>query len=194
MHCSPSEVLDHRQRTERQCVSAIADIIENTSTFRGMPNSRIFDSFGDNTKKFSSAHLKAVTEGWIEMIQGMLLAGLFFISTLMVNKKTLSNGEEVGIISAFVSASKDIVDISAIALKMKFNSEGLRVLSKILNLPIDAHVLVQEQHSKDDIIKRHMQVTRMMRRVGVLRAILPLTGLMRRCLIVIALLPANSSG
>jgi len=70
-----------------------------------------------------------VTKERIEMIQGSMLAGLFFFSAWLVNNKTFTNGEAVGIIQAFISGSRDIVEMSSIALKMKFNSEGLRMLS-----------------------------------------------------------------
>ena len=40
-----------------------------------------------------------------------------------------------------LAGSKDIADLSSIIIKMKFNSEGLRSVSRILNYPTDAHVL-----------------------------------------------------
>ena len=52
--------------------------------------------------------------------------------------------QAVGIIQAFISGSKDIIELSAIALKMKFNSEGLRMISRILNFPTDAHTLAAQ--------------------------------------------------
>lgn len=59
---------------------------------------------------------------------------------------------------AFISGSKDIVDISSIILKMKFHSEGLRMVSRILNYPTDAHVLAAELHEKESVLMQHMQV------------------------------------
>ena len=126
-------VLDQRQRCERQYVASMSDIIENTHTFRSMPSSTIQDLFAVDTSGFGDAHLQAVqftvvTKERIELIQGMILAAIFFASALMVNSGTLTKGEAVGIIQAFISGSKDIVELSAIAIRMKFNSEGLRMV------------------------------------------------------------------
>jgi hypothetical protein len=55
----------------------------------------------------------------------------------------------VGILQAFISGSKDIVELSAILLKIKFNSEGLRSVSRILNFPTDAHTLSEQVGERD---------------------------------------------
>jgi hypothetical protein len=76
----------------------MADIIENTHTFRAVPSSTILDVFGKDTKAFGDAHLSAVqytvvTKEQIELIQGLLLALLFFATAWLVNSATLSRGE-----------------------------------------------------------------------------------------------------
>ena len=69
--------------------------------FRSLPSSNIQQSFGVDTKAFGDAHLSAVqytvtTKEYIDLINGMLLAVLFFLSAIFVNDGTLSTGEAVG--------------------------------------------------------------------------------------------------
>lgn len=99
--------------------------------FRSLPWSNIQQSFGVDTKSFGDSHLSAVqytvtTKEYIELIQGLMLAGLFFVSAIFVNDGTLSTGAAVGIIQAFISGSRDVVDFSHIMIQMKFHSEGPR--------------------------------------------------------------------
>mmetsp|Transcript_16698 Transcript_16698/g.26776 ORF Transcript_16698/g.26776 Transcript_16698/m.26776 type:complete len:651 (-) Transcript_16698:71-2023(-) len=158
-----THLLDMRQRAERQYVSALADIIENTHTFRSMPSSNILSIFGVDTESFSVAHLAAVqftvvTKEKIDFIQGIMLAGIFFASAIYVNNGTLTKGGAVGIIQAFISGSKDIIELSAILLKMKFNSEGLRMVCRILNYPTDAHSLALDMMAKEQMLKQCMEI------------------------------------
>jgi hypothetical protein len=93
-----ARLLDHRQKCERQYVSTMADIIENTHTIRALPCRTILDVFGKDTKAFGDANLSAVqftvvTKERIELIQGMLLALLFFASAWLVNSAALTRGE-----------------------------------------------------------------------------------------------------
>ena len=154
-----SRLLDKRQLSERQYVSSLADIIENTHTFRSMPESDIRRAFGKDTASFAKAHLTALkysitTKERIEYVQGLILAGLFFISAILTNtvtkredgsySNTLTKGMAVGIINAFTTSSSDIIDISNMFIKMKFQSEGLRMVARILNFPTDSHQLAEE--------------------------------------------------
>ena len=68
--------------------------------FRSLPSSNIQLSFGVDTKAFGDAHLSAVqytvtTKEYIDLINGMMLAVLFFLSAIFVNNGTLSTGEAV---------------------------------------------------------------------------------------------------
>ena len=72
------KLLDDRQRSERQYVSSLADIIENTPVFRSMPASNIRETFGKDTSDFASAHLAAlkfsiITKEQIELCQGVFM-------------------------------------------------------------------------------------------------------------------------
>ena len=152
-----SILLDKRQQTERQYVASLADIVENTHTFRSMPSSGIRQSFSQDTKNFASSHLTALkfsitTKERIEYVQGVMLSMIYFLNAVCVNwvieaddgSRTtyLSKGTAVGIITAFNTSSSDIIDMSNMYIKMKFQSAGLRMLSKFLNFPTDSHQLV----------------------------------------------------
>ena len=72
------KLLDDRQRSERQYVSSLADIIENTPVFRSMPASNIRETFGKDTSDFATAHLAAlkfsiITKEQIELCQGVFM-------------------------------------------------------------------------------------------------------------------------
>ena len=157
------ELLDTRQQHERQYVSTLSDIIENTHTFRSLPTIAltIRQQFAQDTQNFSRAHLEAVkfnvtTKENIELLQGFMLAGIFFTTCLMVNSGSMTQAQAVGIISAFIAGSADVIELSAIALKMKFCTEGLRMVTRIMNYPTDAHSLAESFNSKRTITEEYM--------------------------------------
>ena len=146
----------------------VADIIENAHLFRSMPRTNIREDYGKDTKGFASAHLDALkysitTKERIELIQGVLLSLNFFISCLLVNTGNLSSARAVGVIQAFITSSGDIIDISSIMLKMKFQSEGLRMICRILNFPTDAHQMAEESQYKSETLKRHFKIDKVER-------------------------------
>jgi len=160
-----TRLLQDRQVAERQYVASFADIIENTQMFRSLTHNDAIQEFSKDTSQFAGCHLKAVkytivTKERVEFIQGCLLASFFFISTIVVNGNIVTKGTAVGVIQAFVTSSKDILEISAILLKMKFNSEGLRMIARILNFPTDAHQFAEEAESKLDSLHAHMALRR----------------------------------
>ena len=126
-------MLEKRIICERSYVSSLADIIENTQTFRGLGASNVRKAFGQDTDSFAKTHLSAVlftvlTKERIEMAQGLILAFIFVWTAHNVNTGTMSKGAAVGLISAFLSGGDDISKFSEIALKMKFCTEGLRMV------------------------------------------------------------------
>ena len=148
-----------------QYVSTMADIVENTHTLRatGYAGSAVLQMFGHDTQAFSAAHLKAllftiVTKERVELVQGQMLAAMFFVSAFLVNSGMMTKGQAIGILQAFISGSKDITDISGILIKMKFNSEGVRSVSRILNYPTDAHLLSARVQEKEEMLRARLQL------------------------------------
>jgi ABC-type bacteriocin/lantibiotic exporter with double-glycine peptidase domain len=131
------ELLHIRQERERQYVSVLADIIDNTHAFRGPPMSWIRTVFNERT----AAHAKAVIEvrnfalttaAHVERVQGVLASSLFFIGTIPVDRGVLTPGVCLGIIIAFGRGSADILSLTNIFLRLKFCCEGLRNISRIV--------------------------------------------------------------
>jgi len=164
-------LLERKQLHERQFVSHLADVIENTNTFRSLPGAalRARCSFGVDTAAYAKITLEAVTynvvtKETVEMVQGIILVGCLLISPFLVNStnKIYANatpGNAVFVIGSFLSGSKDLIELANALLKMKFNSEGVRNVARVLNIPTDAHssaaVFPQHQESTD----RHMGLT-----------------------------------
>ena len=131
------ELLHIRQERERQYVSVLADIIDNPHAFRGPPMSWIRTVFNERT----AAHAKAVIEvrnfaltsaAHVERVQGLLLAGLLFIGTILVERGVLTPGVCLGVNIAFQRFSADILGLTNIFLRLKFCCEGLRNISRIV--------------------------------------------------------------
>ena len=161
-----TSLLEDRQRSERAYVSRLSDILENSQDLKGIgaSTSALQERFAAATQAFSAAHLKALlftitTKERVELIQGQMLAVLFFVSALLVNGGWLTKGAAVGILHAFISGSKDITDLSSIFLKMKFNSEGLRSVCRILNLPTDTRILADRVAGKEEMIRSRLQLS-----------------------------------
>lgn len=53
------------------------------------------------------------------------------------------------VINAFKTGSSDVMSLAAIAIRLKFCSEGLRTVARILNFPTDAHTLADESVSQN---------------------------------------------
>ena len=164
-------LLERKQQHEREFVSHLADVIENTNTFRSLPGAalRARLNFGVDTTAYATITLEAVTynvvtKEAVEMVQGIILVGCLLLSSFMVNStnKVYDNatpGNAVFVIGSFLSGSKDLIELANAMLKMKFNSEGIRNVARVLNIPTDAHssatVFAQRQVSTD----RHMGLT-----------------------------------
>lgn len=139
------ELLHIRQERERQYVSVLADIIDNPHAFRGPPMSWIRTVFNERT----AAHAKAVIEvrnfaltsaAHVERVQGLLLAGLLFIGTILVERGVLTPGVCLGVIIAFQRFSADILGLTNIFLRLKFCCEGLRNISRIVRASSYVHM------------------------------------------------------
>jgi len=131
------ELLHQRHEKERQYVSTLADIIENTHAFRGPPMSWIRTVFSDHTSEFAKSHLTVRnyaldTAGFVEIFAGFVLGLTFLAGTLLVNRSVISKGICLGVINAFRSGSADILSIANISIKIKICVEGLRTVSRIV--------------------------------------------------------------
>ena len=92
--------------------------------------------FGQDTESFSKAHLKAMlfnvaTKERVELIQGQMLAAMFFVSALLVNGGALTTGAAVGILQAFMSGSTDITMLSGDELSWSARSPPCPPLSQL---------------------------------------------------------------
>ena len=141
------ELLHIRHEKERQYVSTLADMIENTHSFRGPPMSWIRSVFCEQTQAYARSHFDVKnyaldTAGYVEIFQGFVLGSIFFVGTILVNNGVLTPGVCLGIINAFRTGSSDILTLSSIFLKLKFCSEGLRTVSRIVRAPSYEHMQV----------------------------------------------------
>ena len=165
-------ILRNKQLEERQCIAILADVVENTQSFRSLPGSVQFirTELQTDTSRFSKITLKAVlhnthTKEFIEIAQGLVLSGMLFVSCIMVNEawdwggllQPATSGTALVVISAFIAGSKDLLDLSAISLQMRFLAEGLREVSKILNYPTDAHTMAHKNKRQQDMIIKRIQ-------------------------------------
>jgi ABC-type multidrug transport system fused ATPase/permease subunit len=183
------KLLEKRIRCERTYVSSLADILENTLTFRGLGATNVQKAFGHDTQAFSAAHLTAVkytvvTKERIELLQGVILAIILAVTAYEVREGRLSTGGAVGLLNAFmtgtwashprkayallpeimltsllflIAGTADITSLSQIALRMKFCTEGLRMVGRILNYPTDAHKIAHQMSLRTDYLLNYMQ-------------------------------------
>lgn len=152
-----SSLLVKRQECERQWVSTTSDVIENTSTFRGLGAcGNIAKTFEDENQEFSKAHLAALhyntrTRQFIDAFCAVCLFGILMASAFMTNMGMATPGAIVGLITSFLSSSDNILDVSGLVLHMKFCCERLRNVVRILNFPTDAHVLADHEKGMDNV-------------------------------------------
>ena len=129
------ELLQRRIQTERQYVSSFADLAENPTLMRGIGVTFIRTNFNNDSGAFAKAHLEAikytvVTKEMIELVQGAVLAACFVFMSWLVNMGISTPGQAAGIFASYLSASSDIVFLSETLLKMKFSSEGMRMIGR----------------------------------------------------------------
>jgi hypothetical protein len=147
------------------------EVIENTHTFRSMPGAslHIQQELAAETGKFSRATLDAVlyntrTIQYIQVTQAFMFSSMLLASCFMVNTgfdwgglvDPATPGSALMVITAFIHGSNQLIELSSIVLKMRFHSEGLRSVAKVLNFPTDAHKLAQNFIEKEEIILGHM--------------------------------------
>ena len=63
----------------------------------------------------------------------------------------MTKGQAAGLIQAFLTGSGDVVFLSEVMLKLKFCTEGLRMVGRILNFPTDAHRSAGPSASSDKV-------------------------------------------
>ena len=68
-----------------------------------------------------------------------------------------TSGTALVVISAFIAGSKDLLDLSAISLQMRFLAEGMREVSKILNYPTHAHLMALKNKRQQEMIIKRIQ-------------------------------------
>jgi len=159
-------LLKKRNQCERQYVTTLADIVENTQTVRSLPNfaMRLRQEFIMETKELSDAHLKAVqfnarTNQVAELGNKLIIVACLYASCFIVNSgsfETATPGTATIVIGLLFAATKDLTDLSVLALQMEFVTDGLRMVTRILNYPTDAH------HMADEIDQRHEATDRCM--------------------------------
>ena len=93
----------------------------------------------------------------IELTQGSMLALAFIVISWCVNAGIATPGQAAGIITSYITASTDIAFVSEVLLKMKFNCEGLRMISRILNFPTEAHTLSAQSDANAHHYRRLMR-------------------------------------
>ena len=158
------ELLLARLSAQRAYVSTLADIAENSAVIRGLGGApRVRQAFAVDTRGFAEAHLAAVkfvvvTKERIELCQGLILAGIFFATGSLVNDGRISKGQAAGLIQAYLTGSADVVFLSDVMLNLKFCTEGLRMVSRILNLPTDAHHLSSSCDDTTRFFIKHMHL------------------------------------
>ena len=159
------QLLDVRQQREREYVSTLSDVIDNAQTFRSLPGGRqtIRQVFVDHASGFAKAHLSAMcynveTKERIELLQGLMLSGIFLASCVVVNYGHMSPGVAMSIIISFLSGTKDLLEISRITLQMKFHLEGIRSMARVLNFPTDAQRLESEAVANQHLVQKLMKI------------------------------------
>jgi hypothetical protein len=129
------ELLKYRIQTERQYVSSFADVAENPNLMRGVGITEIRSNFNKDSGAFAQAHYQAlkysvVTKEIVELAQGAILAACFIFMSWLVNIGLATPGQAAGIIASYLSASSDIAFLSEVLMKMKFSSEGMRMIGR----------------------------------------------------------------
>jgi hypothetical protein len=156
------DLLHCRHEKERQYVSALADIVENTQAFRGHPMSWIRQTFCQYAASYAQAHFAVKnytgdTAGHFEILQFFCFGGLLLLGTVTNFNGWFSKGLVLGVINSFRTGSADLMRLGQIAIDLKFCSEGLRTVARILNYPTDAHTLADESDSKVLLTEYHIQ-------------------------------------
>ena len=159
VHSSRSQgsrlLLNTRLEAQRKYLSSLATIVEHAAMIRGLGVSpSIQRDFAAKTQAFSTSHLAAVqysigTKERIELFQGLILAATLFGTGVLVNDEFMTAGHAAGLVLAFLKGSDDLVFLSNVMLQMQFSTEGLRKVSRILNMPTDAHRKAASAVTKD---------------------------------------------